>query len=71
MVFTNNPLRKVLQSPVAATRLIHWEMELNEFDIEYLHRKAIKAHIITEALANFAKGVEMSLSLSYKVSSTV
>ncbi|XP_024178700.1 uncharacterized protein LOC112184690 [Rosa chinensis] len=41
-VFTNHPLRQVLQKPETSGRLIKWAIELGEFDIKYQPRTAIK-----------------------------
>ena len=49
VVLTNQPLRKAMNKPDAAGRLIQWAVELSEFDIEYRPRQAIK----TQALADF------------------
>ncbi len=38
IVLTNHPLRKVMNKPDAAGRLIQWAIELSEFDIEYRPR---------------------------------
>ncbi|KAK3014778.1 hypothetical protein RJ639_009176 [Escallonia herrerae] len=43
VVLTDQPLRKVLQSPEASGRLVDWSVELREFDIHYRLRIAIKA----------------------------
>ena len=43
IVFTNHPLRKAINKPDAAGRLILWSIELSEFDIDYRSRSAIKA----------------------------
>ncbi|XP_024171526.1 uncharacterized protein LOC112177468 [Rosa chinensis] len=48
-VFTNHPLRQVLQKPETSGRLIKWAIELGEFDIKYLPRTAIKG----QAAADF------------------
>ncbi|XP_024197310.1 uncharacterized protein LOC112200500 [Rosa chinensis] len=41
-VFTNHPLRQVLQKPKTSGRLIKWAIELGEFDIKYQPRTAMK-----------------------------
>ncbi|XP_024200642.1 uncharacterized protein LOC112203984 [Rosa chinensis] len=41
-VFTNHPLRQVLQKPETSGRLIKWAIELGEFDIKYQPQTAIK-----------------------------
>ncbi|XP_024163785.1 uncharacterized protein LOC112170691 [Rosa chinensis] len=48
-VFTNHPLRQVLQKPETSGRLIKWAIELGEFDIKYHPRTAIKG----QAAADF------------------
>lgn len=56
VIVTNDPLRNILYRPMAAERLTPYAMELNEFDIEYVPRKSIKAHVLAKVLADFAKG---------------
>lgn len=53
---TSDPLRKILHGLGATGRLILWILELSKFDIEYLPRKAIKAQVLAEVLADFTKG---------------
>ncbi|XP_024162229.1 uncharacterized protein LOC112169436 [Rosa chinensis] len=48
-VFTNHPLRQVLQKPEVSGKLIKWAIELGEFDIKYQPRTAIKG----QAAADF------------------
>lgn len=47
-VVMSDPLRKILHGPIAVGRLIPWVVELSEFDIEYVPRKAIKDHVLVE-----------------------
>jgi hypothetical protein len=35
VLLTNHPLRKAMNKPDAARRLIQWSIELSEFDIDY------------------------------------
>jgi hypothetical protein len=49
VLLTNHPLRKAMNKPDAAGRLIQWSIELSEFDINYRPQTVIKA----QALANF------------------
>ena len=46
---TDQPIRKSMNKPEAASRMIQWAIKLSQFDMEYLSRMAIKA----QALANF------------------
>lgn len=48
-------LKKVLQGPKRVRRLIMWAVELNEFDIVYAPKKAIKPQVVAKVLSNFAK----------------
>ena len=43
VLLTNHPLRKMMNKPDAAGRLIQWSIELSEFDIDYRPRIVIKA----------------------------
>jgi hypothetical protein len=53
IVLTNHPLRKAMNKPDAAGRLIQWAIKLSEFDIEYRPRQAIKAQALTDFIAEF------------------
>ncbi|XP_073049605.1 uncharacterized protein [Primulina eburnea] len=48
-VLTNTPLGRIMTQPEISGRLVKWNVELGEYDIEYQPRKAIKA----QALSNF------------------
>ena len=43
VVLTDYPLRKAMNKPDAAGRLIQWSIEMSEFDIDYRPHTAIKA----------------------------
>ena len=53
VVLTNHPLRKAMNKPDVAGRLIQWAVELSEFDIEYLPRQAIKAQALADFIVEF------------------
>ena len=53
IVLTNHPLRKAMNKPDAAGRLIQWAVELSEFDIEYRPRQSIKAQALAGFIAEF------------------
>ena len=46
---TDQPIKRSMNKPDIARRMVQWAIELNWFDIEYHPRTAIKA----QALANF------------------
>ena len=53
IILTNHPLRKAMNKPDAAGRLIQWAIELSEFDIEYHPKQAIKAQALADFIAEF------------------
>uniref|UniRef100_A0A2N9GR51 Uncharacterized protein n=1 Tax=Fagus sylvatica TaxID=28930 RepID=A0A2N9GR51_FAGSY len=53
ILLTNHPLRKAMNKPDAAGRLIQWSIELSEFDIDYRPRTAIKAQALADFIAEF------------------
>ena len=46
---TDQPIKKFMNKPEVAGRMIQWVIELSQFDIEYHPRTALKA----QALADF------------------
>ena len=48
VVMTNLPIRKVLQKPDIAGRMVRWEVELSEFDIQYEPRSRIKGQVYAD-----------------------
>ena len=58
IVLTNHPLRKAMNKPDAAGRLIQWAIELSEFDIEYHPRQAIMAQALADFIAEFTVAEE-------------
>uniref|UniRef100_A0A2N9FIS9 Uncharacterized protein n=1 Tax=Fagus sylvatica TaxID=28930 RepID=A0A2N9FIS9_FAGSY len=53
VLLTNHLLRKAMNKPDAAGRLIQWSIELSEFDIDYRPRTAIKAQALADFIAEF------------------
>jgi hypothetical protein len=53
VLLTNHPLRKAMNKPDTAGRLIQWSIELSEFDIDYWSRTAIKAQALADFIAEF------------------
>ena len=49
LVMTDQPIRKSMNKPEAAGRMVQWAIELSQFDIEYHPKIAIR----TQALADF------------------
>ncbi|XP_022894051.1 uncharacterized protein LOC111408536 [Olea europaea var. sylvestris] len=45
------PLKNILQKPDVSGRLLRWEIELKEFDIEFKPRPSIKAQAIADFIA--------------------
>ena len=53
IVITDHPLKKAMNKLEAAGRLIQWAVELNEFDIQYQPRHAIKAQALADFIVEF------------------
>ncbi|KAL0454694.1 UNVERIFIED_CONTAM: hypothetical protein Slati_0808600, partial [Sesamum latifolium] len=56
-VLTKKPLRDILQRGMS-NRMIKWSHELNEFDLEYQPRSAIKAQALADFLTEYDPGEE-------------
>lgn len=56
VVQTNKPLRKTMDNPKAARRLVLWAIKLSEFDIRYRSRTVIKAQALADFIAEFTTG---------------
>uniref|UniRef100_A0A2N9FLD8 Uncharacterized protein n=1 Tax=Fagus sylvatica TaxID=28930 RepID=A0A2N9FLD8_FAGSY len=53
IVMTDYPIRKAMNKPDAAGRLVQWSIEMGEFDIDYQPRTAIKAQALVDFIAEF------------------
>ncbi|GLU23411.1 hypothetical protein SLE2022_394160 [Rubroshorea leprosula] len=54
VVYTDFPLRKILQKPELSGRLIGWSVELSEYDLKFQPRKTIKGQAVTDFLVECA-----------------
>jgi len=48
VVMADLPIRKVLQKPDIACRMVHWMVEFSEFDIQYEPRGPIKGQVYAD-----------------------
>ena len=53
IVMINQPIKKVMNKPEAAGRMVQWAIELSQFDVEYRPRTAIKAQALADFIAEF------------------
>ena len=53
IVMTDQPIRKAMNKPEAAGRMVQWAIELSQFDVEYHPQTAIKAHALADFIAEF------------------
>ena len=53
LVMTNQPIKKSMNKPEAAGRIVQWAIKLSQFDIEYHPRAAIKAQALEDFIAEF------------------
>ena len=49
----DQPIRKSINKPKVAGRMVQWAIELSQFDIEYHPRTAIKAQALAEFIVEF------------------
>ena len=56
VVQMDKSLRKTMNNPEAAGRLVLWAIELSEFDIQYRLRTTIKAQALANFIAEFIIG---------------
>ncbi|XP_022848717.1 uncharacterized protein LOC111371020 [Olea europaea var. sylvestris] len=54
-VLTNFPLKQVLQRTDASGRLLKWAIEINEFDLLFRPRHAVKGQALANFMVEFAK----------------
>ena len=50
---TDQTIKKSINKPEAARRMVQWAIELSQFDIEYHPRTAIKAQALADFIAEF------------------
>ena len=62
MVIIDQPIKKSMNKPEAAGRMVQWAIELSQFDIEYHPRIAIKAHALGDFITEFTLPTEDSLT---------
>ena len=56
IVMTDLPIRKVLQKPNVAGRMVRWAVELSEFDVQYEPRGPIKGHVYVDFVVELSSG---------------
>ena len=56
VVMADLPIRKVLQKPDVAGRMVRWAVELSEFDVQYEHRGPIKGQVYADFVAELSPG---------------
>ncbi|XP_058755917.1 uncharacterized protein LOC131629132 [Vicia villosa] len=54
VVRTEQPVQQLLARPDMAGRMLRWSLELAEFDIKYEGRKALKAQVLADFVAEMA-----------------
>ena len=58
VVVIDQPLKRVLGKPDVSGRLLKWAMELDEFDIQYQPRTAIKAQALVDFIVKLTPAEE-------------
>ena len=59
---TDQPIKKSMNKPEAAGRMVQWVIELSQFDIEYHPRTTIKAQALADFITEFTFQDEDSLT---------
>ena len=50
---TEHPIKKAMNKPNVAGRLVQWAIELNQFEIEYKPWSVIEAQVLVDFIAEF------------------
>ena len=66
LVMTDQPIRKSINKPEVAGRMVQWAIELSQFNIEYHPRAAIKAQALADFIAEFILPDEENPNLEAK-----
>ncbi|GKV43184.1 hypothetical protein SLEP1_g50508 [Rubroshorea leprosula] len=67
VVYTDFPLRKILQKPELSGRLIGWSVELNEYDLKFQPRTTIKGQAMADFLVECAPATVKEKAPEYPV----
>ncbi|MCI46663.1 maturase K, partial [Trifolium medium] len=51
IIRTDQPIKQLLAQPDMTGRMLKWSLELAEFDISYESRKALKAQVLADFVA--------------------
>ena len=62
LVMTNQPIKKSMNKPEVAGRMVQWAIELNQFNIKYHPRTTIKAQALASFIAKFTLPDEDNLT---------
>ena len=53
IVMTDQPIKKAMNKPEAARRMVQWAIKFSQFDIDYRPRTAIKAQALVDFIVEF------------------
>ncbi|GKV25972.1 hypothetical protein SLEP1_g35342 [Rubroshorea leprosula] len=67
VVYTDLPLRKILQKPELSGRLIEWSVELSEYDLKFQLRTTLKGQAVADFLVECVSATMKEKALEHPV----
>jgi hypothetical protein len=58
IVPSSQPLKDIMRNREATGRIRKWATELNEFNIDYMHRSSIQSHVLAYFIADWTPGAQ-------------
>lgn len=60
-VLTDQPISQILHKSDVLGRLVKWTIELSQYDIEYMPRKAIKGQVLADFVAELSFSRDLNI----------
>ena len=66
IVMTDLPIRKILQKPDVAGRMVRWAVELSEFDVQYELRGPIKGQVYVDSVVELSSAARHQEGVNFR-----